>query len=225
MSRRRRTPWPGFEATATPERLSVLAPTRLEAWAVRWRAPQLDVMHCETRLLRRPPPGPTVICGLAGGLAADLPTGSLLIPDAVGLPDGRRFACEPNLVGHLRAGARRLGLSFHTDPIVSLPHLVTGDERGRWRAEGYLAADMEAGPLLAAAVPVACVRVVLDSPEREVSPLWLTPSRAARRPSLWPQLLWLAVHAPALALRAAAVTAAAFPPPLTRHGNEERRAG
>ncbi len=148
-----------------------------------------------------------------------------MIPDAIGLPDGRRLACDRRLVDRLRTGAARVGLPFHDGPIVSLPWLVTGEERERWRGAGYLAADMESGPILTEGMPAACLRVVLDTPARELSSLWLRPWTAVTRPSLWPQLLWLSARAPALALRAAAVTAAAFPAMQAASWSQETRAG
>ena len=75
------------------------------------------------------------------------------------------------------------------------------------RASGYAGVDMETG--LLDAPRIAAVRVILDTPQHELSPDWLRPARALRNPRNWPQALWLARDAPRCARRAAEVVAAA----------------
>jgi hypothetical protein len=82
---------------------------------------------------------------------------------------------------------------------------VTGAARAEWARRGFVAADMETGLVASLVHRFAAVRVVLDSPKRPISDHWLLPSRAAMRPSLWPELLWLTYAAPRYALRAARV--------------------
>lgn len=55
-------------------------------------------------------------------------------------------------------------------PVVSVDHLVSGPERGLLAAEGALAVDMESAWLAPAAAgrPFAVLRVVLDTPDREL---------------------------------------------------------
>src|SRR4029077_9666842 len=75
--------------------------------------------------LSRWPPGryPAVIsCGLAGGLGDGLPTGAVLIPDAVGLDRGELHPCDPALVALLRDAARRRGVEPSSEPLVTVDH-------------------------------------------------------------------------------------------------------
>ena len=64
---------------------------------------------------------------------------------------------------------------------------------------------METGLLAAGDLRVATVRVVLDSPERDIARDWLSPADALCQPKLWRELLWLGRVAPSYALRAARV--------------------
>jgi hypothetical protein len=57
---------------------------------------------------------------------------------------------------------------------------------------------------------VASVRVVLDTPERELSDAWLKPWSVLIRPDAWGQALWVAREAPRCARLAAAVLADAL---------------
>jgi hypothetical protein len=66
---------------------------------------------------------------------------------------------------------------------------------------------METGRILAPRV--AAVRVVLDTPIQELSPVWSNPLRALLDPRNWPQAAWLAREAPLAAQRGASVIAAA----------------
>ena len=80
-----------------------------------------------------------------------------------------------------------------------------GAERRRWAVRGAVAADMETGLLDAARL--ATVRVVLDTPDRELGAAWLRPATALLPPAAWRQLPWLAREAPRCARLAAAVLA------------------
>jgi hypothetical protein len=71
---------------------------------------------------------------------------------------------------------------------------------------GCAAVDMETGRI--SAPRLAAVRVVLDTPEREISAVWDRPLRAALRPGVWREAMWLWREAPRCARRAAAVVAA-----------------
>jgi len=82
-------------------------------------------------------------------------------------------------------------------PVASADHLVRGAERAALAAQGALAADMESAWLAPAAAgkPFAVLRVVLDTPDRELSgPLatlaggltaWRALRRAAPALALW----------------------------------------
>ena len=67
---------------------------------------------------------------------------------------------------------------------------------------------METG--LIPAKRLAAVRVILDTPQRELSEVWLHPATALVRPDVWPQALWLARQGPRCARLAAEVLAAAL---------------
>ena len=85
----------------------------------------------------------------------------------------------------------------HAGPVVSVDHLVRGVERAALAGTGALAADMESAWLAPAAAgrPFAVLRVVLDTPEREIHrPLatlagavtaWRALRRAAPALALW----------------------------------------
>ena len=83
----------------------------------------------------------------------------------------------------------------------------TRREREAWASVGFAGVDMETG--LIDAPRIAAVRVVLDTPQRELSAEWVEPLRALRSPRNWPQLFWFARNAPRFARRAAQVVAAA----------------
>jgi hypothetical protein len=67
---------------------------------------------------------------------------------------------------------------------------------------------METG--LLGADRVASVRVVLDTPDRELDPAWGRPLTALWHPAAWLQLPWLAAEGPRCARLAAQVLAAAL---------------
>ena len=190
--------------------LSVVTATSLEWKAARRELPGVRVVEAGMALCYRErlEPGdaddPVISCGLAGGLRADLPTGTVVIPRDVLRPDGTRLVCDPELVEALIAGARKLGMEPVTGPIVTAPTVIVGEARGLWAEEGYAAADMETGLLEGR---VAAVRVILDTPQRELSPDWLNPATAMLKPWNWPQAVWLGREAPRCARLAARVIA------------------
>jgi hypothetical protein len=146
-----------------------------------------------------------VSCGLAGALRSGLPTGTVLIPRTVRKPGGATLECDAELVDRFAASARRLGVEPCFEPLVTAATIVHGDARASWAAQGFAAVDMETG--LIDAPRVAAVRVVLDTPEREISEDWRTPIVAMLKPWNWPQALWLAREAPRAAEVAARVVA------------------
>jgi 4-hydroxy-3-methylbut-2-enyl diphosphate reductase len=83
-------------------------------------------------------------------------------------PDGEIVPCSS---GPLVAALRRRGIDrVHTGPIASAGHLVEGAERAELSETGAIAVDMESWWLAAAAAgrPFAVLRVVVDTPEREL---------------------------------------------------------
>jgi hypothetical protein len=192
--------------------LVVIAASRLEARAARAALPRVPVVLAGVGLsrLRHPPElaGAAITCGLAGSVRADVPTGTVLVPSRVLTPAGTVLRCDPGLVAALLAGARALGLEPDLRPLATVPALVTGAAREEWAARGCAGVDMETG--LVRAEAVAAVRVVLDTPARELSSAWSRPIGALLRPSAWADLPWLARHGPRCARLAAAVLAAAL---------------
>lgn len=154
-----------------------------------------------------------ISCGLAGGLHHQHPTGTVVIPYDVLRPDGTTLHCDRLLVENLTAAARAYGVEPIADPIVTTTQIINGDQRRAWSERGYAAVDMETG--LLAAPRVAAVRVVLDTPLRELSEEWLHPARALLNPLLWPEALWLARHGPRCATIAAEIVRDALRLPAT----------
>jgi len=152
---------------------------------------------------------PFVSCGLAGALTESITPGTIIIPEWVGVASGERIRCHAPLVEALVAATRKLGREPVTGPLITTPWLVTGRERQDWSAKGFVAADMETGMLLKRYPRGATVRVILDSPQRDLSAAWERPWRALLEPWLWPQAFWMGLIAPAYALRAAVVVRAA----------------
>jgi len=190
-----------------------VAPTGLEARAVRRALPSVRMVRCGVSLSRLPHRGASlagtvVTCGVAGSLRAGLPTGTVLVPRRVLRPDGRVLQCDPALVAALASAARRLGHEPEQGTMATTPVLVVGAERAAWAARGCVAADMETG--LLGTGRVASIRVVLDTPERELDPAWGRPLTVLWHPAAWAQLPWLAAEGPRCARLAADVLAAAL---------------
>jgi hypothetical protein len=187
--------------------LTVIAATELEVAALRRELRQVRIVKTGVGLANvREPLGKLVVsCGLAGGLRDDLPTGTVLIPRAVRRPDGGMLQCDPQLVKAFAEGARALGIEPVFDPMVTASAIVNAGERADWAARGYAGVDMETGRLDVSRV--AAVRVVLDTPRRELSRDWERPALAMLKPWNWPQAVWLAREAPRAARIAARVVA------------------
>ena len=193
---------------AARRRLHFLAPTLLEYWAMRCALPHAHLHWSGVGLVRRQemPQGTcVVVCGLAGALVSDLPPGTILIPERVGLADGRTLLCDPALVQALATAAHSLRLRLDTRPLLTASSLVVGDERLEWAQRGFVAVDMETGLLAGQGLRVATIRVVLDGPEHDIASDWQRPWGSLLSPRLWPQLFWLGRAAPRYALRAARV--------------------
>ncbi len=188
--------------------VEILAPTFLEYWAVRRTLPHVRACWAGVRLARWKGVGQgsiVVVCGLAGALVPGLPPGTVMIPDRVGLADGRIMYCDPTLVQALVTAAHALHFRPDTRPLLTAQSLVVGRDRHDWSQQGFVAADMETGLLAGQNLRVATVRVILDNPEYGISPNWLRPTRALLQPQLWRELFWLSHMAPRYALRAACV--------------------
>jgi hypothetical protein len=198
-----------------------VAATRLEALAVLRELPGARVVRGGVGLARargRDLGEAAVSCGLAGALRSDLATGTVLVPHMVRRPDGELIACDPLLVEALERAARRLGYRPEPGPLVTSTSLITGDARRAWARRGFACADMETG--LIHARRLAAVRVVLDTPERELCDAWERPATALLEPPAWRDLPWLLRAAPRCARRAARVLSAALAAGRQRQGRE-----
>lgn len=128
--------------------------------------------------------------------------------DRLRRPNGEEFTCDRALLVQLTVAARKLGYEPTVAPLVTTDHVVTGAERQEWAARGYAAVDMESG--LIVAPRVGALRVILDTPQNELSAAWLHPKRAVLNPFLWPQAVWLARNSAPCAKIAARIVAFAF---------------
>jgi hypothetical protein len=188
---------------ATPD-IAILAPTRFERWTLR-RFPR--VVRTGVGLCQWEGGAETVIMtGLAGALV-DLEPGTVVVPDRAETEDGRSLRCDESLQAALRAATRECGYALETGSLLSARAIVRGADRNRWASLGFVAADMETA-FLSSAGRVAALRVILDTPNQEMSADWLGPG-AALRPRLWPELTGMALRAPRYMRRVARVLEAA----------------
>ncbi len=159
-----------------------------------------------------------ISCGLAGGLRPDLPTGTVLVPERVLRPDGSEMQCDEPAVNALTNAALQFGHRVVRDPLVTSHTFVYGEERAIWAARGYAGVDMETGLLRGSRI--ACVRVILDTPKREISPAWLQPARAILQPRAWRDLPFLMREGPRCSAVAAQIAAAAAKRLLVAYGSD-----
>jgi len=187
------------------DRIRILAPTFLEYLAARSRTSRAE--WAGVRLERRTASGPTIVCGLAGALAADLPAGTVVIPRRVALRGGELRTCDESLNAALHEAARHLGCEIVGGDLLTAGRLIVGKEREMWAQRGFVAVDMETGLV---PDPVSTVRVVLDSPDADLSAAWDRPLKALFTPSLLTQTARLAIDGPRYAFRSAQIAARAL---------------
>jgi 4-hydroxy-3-methylbut-2-en-1-yl diphosphate reductase len=130
-------------------------------------------------LLEDPAQG-LLVMGFAGGLDEHSKVGDMVVADEVQGPDGARVAC---------AGADELvdvlegcGLTVRRGVVASVTRIAMGDARVALRESGAVAVDMESVWLAAGAAgrPFAVVRVISDTPARELTRPLLTVVGVAR---------------------------------------------
>ncbi len=110
------------------------------------------------------------VAGVAGGLVGSMAPGTVVVADRVLAEDGRLVA-TPASASVLAGELRRLGLPVTVGAVVSVPKVVHGRERrGDLARLGAVAVDTETAYALTGGwdVPTAVIRVVVDTPEREL---------------------------------------------------------
>jgi uridine phosphorylase len=188
--------------------VTIVTATGIEARAARRAMPRTRVVEVGMGLSRYggEPFETAIVCGVAGGLRRGVPTGTVVVASEVARHDGTVVATDAALRKALERGARACGFEPLVAPVLTTQTIVAGGERRRWADRGFAAADMESAGVVADRLAV--VRVILDTPERELSTEWLRPLHAVFQPRLWGELQWLARHAPHCA-RASAIVARA----------------
>ncbi len=107
------------------------------------------------------------VAGVCGGVDPELRPGDVIVASELQGGKGSHKLTNPEaLVEAIRA----LGIAAKLGPIRSVDHLVRGPERERLRESGAIAVDMESRWLAEAAGnrPFAVLRVVIDTPRREL---------------------------------------------------------
>jgi nucleoside phosphorylase len=170
----------------------VTAPLRLEALAIRAGARRLRIQktgmgqarsHAAVAKLQSDPAAALVVMGVCGGLDEQCEPGDVVIADE--LLDGeqaadRRLACPSALP--LAEALERHGIVVRRGAVVSVARIAHGEKRVELRERGAVVVDMESAWLAAGAMerPFAVIRVVADTPSREVTRPLLTLAGAAR---------------------------------------------
>ncbi len=160
-----------------------MAPLRLEARAVTRGAPDLDVVRTGAgparaaafagTLVSSRRPSAVAVAGVAGGLRPGVQPGTIVVADRVLAEDGTVVAVLES-AGIIAAELRDRGAPVTVGPVISTARLVEGAaRRADLAATGALAVDCETACLLGApwGVPAAVVRVIADTPERELRSL------------------------------------------------------
>lgn len=172
---------------ASPTRLLIAAPLRIEALLVRAGAPRAHVHRTGMgpararqagSMLREAPGDALLVLGFCGGLDAQSRPGEVIVADEL-LDDPRPGAGERGGEGgrpaslnadSLAATLAARGLAPRRGPLVSVARLALGEQRSELHEAGAIAVDMESLWLAAGAGtrPLGVVRVVLDSPSHEL---------------------------------------------------------
>jgi 4-hydroxy-3-methylbut-2-enyl diphosphate reductase len=170
----------------------VATPLRLEALAIRAGARGLRIhktgmgrerSHAAVARLQSDPAAGLVVMGVCGGLDDGCEPGDVVIAEE--LLDGEqstevRIGCpsaEP-----LAEALERRGIAVRRGGVVSVARIAHGEKRVELRERGAIVVDMESAWLAAGAKgrPFAVIRVVADTPSREVTRPLLTLAGAGR---------------------------------------------
>jgi 4-hydroxy-3-methylbut-2-enyl diphosphate reductase len=173
--------------------LLIAAPLRLEAWAIArgiGRHPRGATVYrtgmgprraqAMAPVLRERPGAALVVMGFGGGLDEHGEVGDIVVADTVQGPEGTRLSCAGS--AELVAAFERRGLRVRSGTVASVTRLAMGEARTRLREGGAIAVDMESAWLAPGAGerPFAVVRVISDTPARELTNPLLTVAGIAR---------------------------------------------
>jgi 4-hydroxy-3-methylbut-2-en-1-yl diphosphate reductase len=170
----------------------VTAPLRLEALAIRAGARGLRIhktgmgparSRAAVARLRSDPAAALVVMGVCGGLDERCEPGDVVIADELldgEQSAGERLACPS--AQPLAEALERLGIVVRRGAVVSVARIAHGEKRVELRERGAVVVDMESAWLAPGAGerPFAVIRVVADTPAREVTRPLLTLAGAAR---------------------------------------------
>ncbi len=116
--------------------------------------------------------GALVVAGFGAAVGPGVQPGDVIVADGVRDGEGGQYPLDSAVP--LAEALRARGLTSHIGLHHTADHVVRGFERRALHAQGALAVDMEAAAVLAAraelrpALPTAVLRVVVDTPEREL---------------------------------------------------------
>ena len=163
-------------APAPPTPLLVAAPLRVEAWALRPGLGDCGVMRTgmgpersrrAAQKLADSPAQRVAVAGLCGALTPGLAPGDVVVASRL---LGGEEPVPVREAESMRAALARIGIDARMGPLLSVDHVVRGAERSRLAESGALVVDMESAWLAQGANgrPLAVLRVVLDTPGREI---------------------------------------------------------
>ncbi len=164
--------------------LAVLAPLSIEALALRCGLREARVIRTgagprrsqsAARRLAGSPDSALAVAGVCGGVDPELQPGDVIVASELQGGKGTHKLTGPEaLVDAIRA----LGTAARLGPIRSEDHIARGAEREQLRASGAIAVDMESRWLAEAAGdrPFAVLRVIVDTPHRELLRLGTIPN-------------------------------------------------
>jgi 4-hydroxy-3-methylbut-2-enyl diphosphate reductase len=164
--------------------LAVLAPLYVEAVAVRRSLSEARVVRTGAGPRRSQSAAfrlagsadsALAVAGLCGGLDPELQPGDVIVASELQGGKGAHKLADPEaLVDAIRA----LGTAARLGPIRSEGHTARGAEREQLRESGAIAVDTESRWLAEAAGdrPFAVLRVVVDTPHRELLRLGTIPN-------------------------------------------------
>lgn len=172
--------------------LVVAAPLRLEALAIRAGTRRLRIhktgmgrarSHAAVTKLQSDTAMALVVMGVCGGLDEVCEPGDVVIADELldgEQPTDERLACPS--ARPLAEALERRGIAVRCGAVVSVARIAHGEKRVELRERGAIVVDMESAWLAPGARgrPFAVIRVVADTPSREVTRPLLTLAGAVR---------------------------------------------